>query len=283
MYYIQKTDKPSFLSKKLNLIKINNNKIILPIENDDKITLKKAQKLARKTNEIIKKTNSNKVVVSKQIKKRKDYLNQLYTYNLEIVDGKWLFETISFKVLEYILEKQNLNPNETIIAILINDLSDNMLENIKKIIHKYKKAKIVTNHIEKFKKIENQILEKEGIILNVSNNKRKSLSKAQVIINVDFTQELVNEYNVFDEAIIINLKTNVKINKKRFNGIIINDYEIMFEKIENIEFNNMEGLFSNKDLYEANIHKNQSFSNIESKLEKDNVRLEKLYSINSVM
>ena len=283
MYYIQETDKPSFLSKKLNLIKINNNKIILPIENDDKITLKKAQKLARKTNEIIKKTNSNKVVVSKQIKKRKDYLNQLYTYNLEIVDGKWLFETISFKVLEYILEKQNLNPNETIIAILINDLSDNMLENIKKIIHKYKKAKIVTNHIEKFKKIENQILEKEGIILNVSNNKRKSLSKAQVIINVDFTQELVNEYNVFDEAIIINLKTNVKINKKRFNGIIINDYEIMFEKIENIEFNNMEGLFSNKDLYEANIHKNQSFSNIESKLEKDNVRLEKLYSINSVM
>ncbi len=283
MYYIQETDKPSFLSKKLNLIKINNNKIILPIENDDKITLKKAQKLARKTNEIIKKTNSNKVVVSKQIKKRKDYLNQLYTYNLEIVDGKWLFETMSFKVLEYILEKQNLNPNETIIAILINDLSDNMLENIKKIIHKYKKAKIVTNHIEKFKKIENQILEKEGIILNVSNNKRKSLSKAQVIINVDFTQELVNEYNVFDEAIIINLKTNVKINKKRFNGIIINDYEIMFEKIENIEFNNMEGLFSNKDLYEANIHKNQSFSNIESKLEKDNVRLEKLYSINSVM
>ena len=283
MYYIQETDKPSFLSKKLNLIKINNNKIILPIENDDKIKLKKAQKLARKTNEIIKKTNSNKVVVSKQIKKRKDYLNQLYTYNLEIVDGKWLFETMSFKVLEYILEKQNLNPNETIIAILINDLSDNMLENIKKIIHKYKKAKIVTNHIEKFKKIENQILEKEGIILNVSNNKRKSLSKAQVIINVDFTQELVNEYNVFDEAIIINLKTNVKINKKRFNGIIINDYEIMFEKIENIEFNNMEGLFSNKDLYEANIHKNQSFSNIESKLEKDNVRLEKLYSINSVM
>ena len=42
MYYIQETDKPSFIHKKLNIVKIDNDKIILPI-NEEKISDKKAK------------------------------------------------------------------------------------------------------------------------------------------------------------------------------------------------------------------------------------------------
>ena len=50
--------------------------------------------------------------------------------------------------------------------------------------------------------------------------------KSQIILNIDFPKELINKYNIQDEAIIVNVKGTVKINKKRFNGLNINDYEI---------------------------------------------------------
>ncbi len=102
------------------------------------------------------------------------------------------------------------------------------MHNIRKIAKEYKRVNIITNHISKFKNIEKQILENEGIMITVVNNKRKSLVKAKIILNVDFPTELINKYNIYEEAIIINLQGNVKINSKRFNGININDYEITY-------------------------------------------------------
>ncbi len=64
------------------------------------------------------------------------------------------------KSLKYIIEKKNMKKEEVSISILVNDINDNILENIKEIVKEYKKINIVTNHIEKFKKIEKQILEK---------------------------------------------------------------------------------------------------------------------------
>ena len=125
--------------------------------------------------------------------------------------------------------KKNMKKEEVSISILVNDINDNILENIKEIVKEYKKINIVTNHIEKFKKIEKQILEKEGIMLVISNNRRKSLLKSKIILNIDFPTELINKYQIYEEAIIVNLKGNVKIEKKRFNGININDYEICFK------------------------------------------------------
>ena len=52
--------------------------------------------------------------------------------------------------------------------------------------------------------------------------------KSQIILNIDFPQELINKYNIYDDAVIVNLKGNIKINKKRFNGLNINNYEINF-------------------------------------------------------
>ncbi len=48
MYYVQETDKPNFIFKLFNIIKVKQDKIILPIK-DENINIKKAQKLAKKT------------------------------------------------------------------------------------------------------------------------------------------------------------------------------------------------------------------------------------------
>ena len=107
------------------------------------------------------------------------------------------------------------------ISFLINDLTEVEFENIKIFAKKYKTVNIVTNHIEKFKKLENDLVEEDGIIITITNNKKKSLMKSHIILNIDFPRELLNKYMIKDDSIIVNIREKVKINKKRFNGLNI--------------------------------------------------------------
>lgn len=136
--------------------------------------------------------------------------------------------------------------------------------------------------MEKFKKLENQILEEDGIMITVNNNKRKSLCRADIILNVDFPQELLNQYFINEEAIIVNLKGNVKINKKRFNGININDYQITFKKPNDLDCENLY-LFDEKDVYEALLPRKQFYEDRIKMIEKQQVKIIKLIANNTVL
>ena len=52
--------------------------------------------------------------------------------------------------------------------------------------------------------------------------------KSKIILNIDFPNELINKYMIKDDAIIINVPGKAKINRKRFNRLIVNNYEIDF-------------------------------------------------------
>lgn len=280
MYYIEKADKLSWLDKFLKIIKIEENRIILPIgdcKENEKIDEKQYIKLANKTHKLLEKVKSNKLVISKEIQKNSDYINALYSYGYDIVDGKWLFEAILNNILEYIVKEKKIQKEEMPIAVMVNNLTDYTLKNILSIAGEYKSLTIVTNHINKLQKVEEKIYEELGLRIIVSNNKKKSLSKTKIIINIDFPEELINKYNIFDEAIIINVCGNIKINRKRFNGIIINDYDVKFDNIDNIS--NYQKYFS-KELYEAQFYKNIPFDSLKERIKKEHLEITGLYGLN---
>ena len=281
LYCIQEADKPNFIFKILNVIQLREDKIILPI-GAEKISSRKAFKLARKTKKILDKTISKRIVMSQNIQKQQEYVNLLHSYSLEIAEGKWLFEALSSKVLDYILGKKQMKKEETQISILVNDVTENMLANIRKIAKEYKRVNIVTNHIQKFRKIEKQILEQDGIMITVGNNKRKGLAKSNLILNVDFPSELINQYNIYENAIIVNLRGNVKIEKKRFNGICINDYEIEFQDREEFDYDK-NTKYKASEIYEAQMNKRQPFQEIMKQVEKDRVRIVQLVGMNTIV
>lgn len=274
MFYIEKNDKPNFIERKLKLIKIKDNTIKLPIS--EKLKEKQIEKIAIKTKKIIEKySNSKKIVLSKELQNEEIYINHLNTYGMEISDGEFLFEVLLPDITQYIIDKKKLEKDKIVISILINDLTDIEFENIKTLSKKYKAVNIVTNHVEKFKKLEKSLDEDEGIIISVTNNKKRSLMKSQVILNVDFPNELINKYSIKEDAIIVNIKVKTKINNKRFNGLNIKDYEIDFrdDKKCNKAFQNKYYL---KDLYEAQLYKRQRINDIKEKLKIDDVVIKKL-------
>jgi len=281
LYYIQETDKPNPITKLFNIMQAKGEKLILPIGQEE-IKTKKAEKLAQKTIKILEKTNSKKVVLSKQISKQEEYINYLHSYGAKIIEGKWLFKALTLKVLEYVVEKKRLKKEEIQISILINEIEPNMLENIKEIVKQYKRVNIVTNHFEKFKKIEQQIFDEYGIMITVTNNKKKSLSKSQLILNVDFPKELINKYRIFEEAIIVNLCGNVAISSKRFNGTNIIDYEIDYTSDEEFDFDK-NNLYDKKKIYEAHICTNRTFDYLQKQFLNDKVRIRHLQASNSIL
>ncbi len=273
MYYVQESDKPKILYKIFNIVELIEDKIILPIAKDEKIDNKKAKILALKTKKILEKTGCKKICVSKKIKEQTEYINDLRIFNIKIIEGKWLFSILINKILDYITNKNKIKKSDITISILINKLDkDYIYEHIKNIIKEYKIVNIITNNTSKFKKLEEEIYQKDGIMINISNNKKKSLVRSKIILNIDFSNELINQYNLPENSIIININNKVKIAKKRFNGININDYEIKYLNIDEFDYDKY-SLYEQKDIYESQIYQNQPFEYIKRKIERDKVEI----------
>ena len=281
MYCIQETDKPKLISKMFNIVQLTQNKIILPVAANETLSVPKVKKLAEKTKKVLDKTISKKIVVSRELQKQQDYMELLDYYGFEIVNGKWLFEILSCQALDYILEQKNMKKNELTLSILVNNLTENVLSIIRKIAKEYKRVNIVTNHIEKFKKIEEQILQKDGIMITVGNNKKKGISKSNVILNIDFSSKLINQYTIYDNAIIININENVVIDKKRFNGITINDYDITYRNFDNYDCD-INTKYKTCEVYEAQMNKKQPFNDVMKQIKTDKVEIKKLIGKNDI-
>ena len=131
-----------------------------------------------------------------------------------------------YNILDEICKKYSLNKKASRISILANNYDLELNSFINLVINEYKSINIVTNHYNLFENLQKNILNKYGSILYITNNKKKALCNSNIIINIDFPQELINKYFIYDNSIILNVEEKVKINKKRFQGKIINDYNV---------------------------------------------------------
>ena len=106
----------------------------------------------------------------------------------------------------------------------------------------------------------------------VGNNKKKGISKSELILNVDFPSELINQYTIYDKAILINIRGNVKIAKKRFEGIAINDYEIVVQREEAFDYDK-KTKYKAYETYEAQMNKRQPYEELSKQIERDKVEV----------
>ncbi len=271
-YYIEKMDKHKIIGRKIQL-ENDNIKIYMDLEKG-----KNTRKLVKRL--LLNETNN--VVIDKELITCEKLINLLKSNDIKIFDGKWLEKYLILDILEYIINKKQIIKAETEIAITANEITDLLIEMIKILSKQYKKLTIVTNHIEKLRKIEKEIKEKEGILIILSNNKNKSLLKSQFIINMDFNQELINQYRIYEEAIIINAEENIRIDAIRFNGIVINDYEIEIGRKEFIWRDGIEK-YRQRDLIEAELYVRDTYKNIRKKIQKNNIKIKELYGINGIV
>lgn len=294
-------DYDNIFNKKSKILPLFLKKIIFFYRNIfNKITIKKIGKfniyvlpvkleqLSRKIEKLINKLyNSNlenyKIVLSTDLMQKKVY-NLLEKYNIEYYKGTDIKKYLLFKILEYINIMQRKKLHDREITILVNESSEINKYIIKKLAKEAKYLKIVSKNIYKFKRIENELYEKYGIAVQFSNSYRKSLLKSGLIVNLDFYESDINEYQINHKAIIINLFNSMKIYTKLFNGIIINSINIKVKKEIKQELINAKiyEKFNLLNLYESLLN-NLKIEEIQRKIEEDNISIVNLIGNNGII
>ena len=236
--------------KILNLIlkkEVEEDKKIYFIPNLEKENVYK--KLNKKLKKEKTKTKKIQIILSKKLKQYKEYLKQY-----KIVDGKPSFINAVEEILLKVLGENPLQMQD--IYILTNKYCEQSIFIVKKIATKVKTMNIITKEIEKYKILE-EMLEEKGIAVCVANNKKKSLKRAKIIINMDLTKEELSKYVIFRNALIINIAQDKLTNLKGFEGIIVQDIEINLKENEGLKYNNVLENFRQLEIYESISNSNE--------------------------
>lgn len=232
-----------------------NNIWVLPIK--EKYSNDKIEKILKKNFKL----DNNIYVISNELK-NSDIYEIMDKYEIKYITEEKVKKILLIPALEYIAKLQKSDINLLDVTILVKDNSDINLFLIEQISKLVKSLKIVSINIYKFRKLEEKLYNELGIAIQFSNSYKKSLEKANIIINFDYSEIEINEYNICNNAIIINCtKDSIKIKSRHFEGININSYDINIDKevINNFKKAHIYENYNKLILYASIIEKDNDF------------------------
>lgn len=239
-----------------------NKKYIIPNINEKKVYCKIRKKISKEQ----KKTKRKVEIVLSE--KMHELLKNFE--GLRIINGRKIYLDYIEDIIENVLGENPMELQD--VYILANSYNYTNVNIINRLSGKVKSVNIVTNDIKNYSILENMLYEK-GIIITISNNKKKSLKKAKLIINLDFDGDILRRYNIFSNACIINMKETVIKNLQCFEGMIVNNIDIKLPKEQSkfLKVSNLISNFRSVELFES------------LKLNEKNIDIISLYGNNGII
>ena len=264
-------------------IGIADNNYIIAIHDKDKKSIQK--RLVKK----IYKLKIDAIVFSKELEgKFKDDICEMLklddNINVKMINGKKLMEYMEFDIMKYILEKQKHSMRQEDIYIIFKRDNSLNLNFLVRFIENFRMTNIVTNDIERLKNVQDNLLDNENILISVSNNKKKALRRAKYVLNVNLTTEELAKYNINRNAVIINIRENVKYSNPGFEGINVNYFDINVPDEFDEKFEQMGNNFDLVKLYEsiliAENFGEASTEKVYEKIARDEIQVKNVIGIN---
>lgn len=187
------------------------------------------------------------------------------------LSGKYNVKYMLPEILKYCYNKLEKEIKMQEIHICVEEFTKENIKIIEELCDTVKVVNIVTDHMRQFQELEKR-LEKKQIYITVSSNRRKSLKRAKMIINIDFKE--LKSFNLNRNCIIINAAQNLEIGRE-FDGICIEKITLDTKKVMRI-FSDMENMDKQK-LIEAEILKKNSYSDIRESILKNKIHILKLF------
>ena len=226
--------------------------------------------------------NIKEICLSKKLDNEEYFKNMLYGENINILDGRWLINYMVFDIIKIIANNIKYKIEKLEISIMTNENQEFIIENIIFLAKKVKVLNIITEEPNKFKNIEKFLYNEYGVIINITNNYKKSLLKSNIIINFNFVEEKINIYAFKNNAVLVNLQEKIELNMKKFNGININYFDIYIPNRYSKEMKELEN-FNKVILYESFIKRKDKFCNIRKIIENDKVKIKDLIGKNGII
>ena len=109
-------------------------------------------KIAKEIEKILQKNSVNSIVISEKLKENQLFLNYLDSNNFKIVNGDILKEKLLLKILLKECKEKNIEPKNSRISIMANQISTYVLNIINYLSKEFKTLNVVTNNICFFKR-----------------------------------------------------------------------------------------------------------------------------------
>lgn len=243
--------------------------IVLPIVND---------KILKKLEFFANIRCLKNVCVSDNLRWNDDFMRFAQKQNLNIMDGKWLFKNMIEQVVDYVADMKEEPLGTQEVAILCHQLDETIAEKIKEISARVKICNILTQNSKQFKKLEEEIYQIYGIVLNVSTNYKRVAMKSGLIVNFDFEEKDLEKCVFSKKAFMISLKQNEEIQKKDWLGRNIAFFAVDMP-MKYAEYQEDFTGFNGSILYESFVYKKTSYRNIKKELIEDDAKI--LYLLDS--
>lgn len=217
------------------------------------------------------KNNVTNIVFAESFYHKTEFI-EIFKEDFNILDGKWLYKFLIWDIIKKIAYVQNRNVSDYEIIILCNKPSEIVFDNIKLIAKKCKILNILTENVNEFSYVEDELYDKLGILMTVSSNFKKACLHSDIIINIDFLNNQLNMCKFKNENILIQC-TKEKFENR--NGLVITNYKFDILK-RYLSFWSRMKHFELEVLYESLLYYNTSFSGVRKILKRDNVKIKYL-------
>lgn len=273
--YVMKADKPKLIHRMLNILKIENidGKTIVYLPVKEKTKTRKNEKVLKKLSKYCYVNNIKNIVLEQKIMKDEVAKNILYSNNINILDGTKINRFLTNNLIEKIYEYKNKKIETGEITILVNDNDDINTHIITEIAEKIKRLNIITNDTRKFRKIVEQLYNELGILIKLSSNMKTNIKNSDILVNIDFSEELINKLDIPIYATILNIPQKININSKKFSGINIKAWEIEIPNEYKID------RFDEKIIYEIGLYGKPSMKIFEQ-IKNDNLKIKHFIGVN---
>ena len=194
---------------------------ILPFSDLSKDT--KLEKCIKKVKILMQRYNIQSLVAEDNLKQSEKFkkIIELENKKVHILDGRGIMPYLIQETLENILKRQGSKTELEDLYICVKENKPLHAENIIYLMKYFKNINVVTPNIKEFQRVADKIEENENIIITVTNNKKKSLKKAKVIVNFDLLENEINKYIIYREAVILTIDEKGFYESNTFNGIQI--------------------------------------------------------------
>lgn len=228
---------------------------------------------------VLKKIKEEKeyAILSKNLKisLQKESKNKALTFYKSSRTFQYLIEqTLKYIIVQ--LGEEDFTLERIDVYFLMNHFQKEYSEILTYFLEKVKTMNVVTMQIQNYMQLEEKWEKEKGILITVSNNKRKSLKKAKWIVNFDFTAEQLATYNLYRNAVILNMTDESLKGLTAFEGITVQQVEIKVK--EELEGQWKEkGLdtqvFDTLELYETRILRESTYAQNVRKAEENEVKV----------
>lgn len=206
-------------------------KILLP-----KFKEKNSVSNAKKTLRKIKKYNVQNLVLNNELNKNFEFKGILLENKKYIITGNRIGKILLPKMIEEITKYLKYPREKLKIVLLMNEYSIENIDLIECLSKDIKQLTVISKNYKKYEKTSNKLYQNYGYIVKLYNNEIKEFKRDNIIINIDFIEKQLQNMILPKHGIIISLNENINNLRKNFNGIIINDIDIIGEGIPKNNF-----------------------------------------------